>query len=85
MEKKQKKEYAKVIVISILIVIFTILIVRIVTDIDVEFLDNYTDEEISAFVNNIVDHFYYIMFCIYATMSTVLLYFTYRRIKKQVY
>ena len=82
----KKRKLSKTIGILTLIgIIFTILIVRIVTDIDVEFLDNYTDEEISAFVNNIVDHFYYIMFCIYATMSTVLLYFTYRRIKKQAY
>ena len=82
----KKRKLSKTIGILTLIgIIFTILIVRIVTDIDVEFLDNYTDEEISAFVNNIVDHFYYIMFCIYATMSTVLLYFTYRRIKKQTY
>ena len=58
---------------------------RIVTDIDVEFLDDYTDEEISVFVNKVVDYFYSIMFCIYATLSAVLLYFTYYKIKKQTY
>ena len=82
----KKRKLSKTIGILTLIgIILTILIVRIASDIDVEFLDDYTDDEISVFVNNVVDNFYSIMFCIYATLSAVLLYFTYYKIKRQTY
>ena len=82
----KKRKLSKTIGILTLIgIILTILIVRIASDINVEFLDDYTDKEITAFVNNIVDNFYSIMFCIYATLSAVLLYFTYYKIKRQTY
>ncbi|MBO5849419.1 MAG: hypothetical protein J6R17_09490 [Bacteroidales bacterium] len=82
----KKRKLSKTIGILTLIgIILTILIVRIASDINVEFLDDYTDEEISVFVNKVVDYFYSIMFCIYVTLSAVLLYFTYYKIKKQTY
>ena len=82
----KKRKLSKTIGILTLIgIILTILIVRIASDIDVEFLEDYTDDEISVFVNNVVDNFYSIMFCIYATLSAVLLYFTYYKIKRQTY
>ena len=82
----KKRKLSKTIGILTLIgIILTILIVRIASDIDVEFLDDYTDDEISVLVNNVVDNFYSIMFCIYATLSAVLLYFTYYKIKRQTY
>ena len=82
----KKRKLSKTIGILTLIgIILTILIVRIASDSDVEFLDDYTDDEISVLVNNVVDNFYSIMFCIYATLSAVLLYFTYYKIKRQTY
>ena len=65
--------------------LLTILIVRIASDIDVDFLEDYTDDEISAFVNKVVDYFYIIMLSLSATLSAVLLYFTYYKIKRQTY
>ena len=82
----KKRKLSKTIGILTLIgIILTILIVRIASDIDVEFLENYTDEEISAFVNKVVDYFYIIMLSLSATLSAVLLYFTYYKIKRQTY
>lgn len=82
----KKRKLSKTIGILTLIgIILTILFVRIVTDIDVEFLDDYTDEEITAFVNKVVDYFYYIMLSLSVILSAVLLYFTYYKIKRQTY
>ena len=80
------EHYMKISKILILVgIIFTILIVRIASDINVEFLDDYTDEEITAFVNKVVDYFYYIMLSLSVILSAVLLYFTYYKIKRQTY
>ena len=82
----KKRKLSKTIGILTLIgIILTILFVRIVTDIDVEFLDDYTDEEITVFVNKVVDYFYYIMLSLSVILSAVLLYFTYYKIKRQTY
>ena len=82
----KKRKLSKTIGILTLIgIILTILIVRIASDIDVEFLDDYTDEEISVFVNKVVDYFYYIMLSLSVILSAVLLYFTYYKIKRQTY
>lgn len=82
----KKRKLSKTIGILTLIgIILTILFVRIVTDIDVEFLDDYTDDEISVFVNKVVDYFYYIMLSLSVILSAVLLYFTYYKIKRQTY
>ena len=82
----KKRKLSKTIGILTLIgIILTILIVRIASDINVEFLDDYTDEEITAFVNKVVDYFYYIMLSLSVIFSAVLLYFTYYKIKRQTY
>lgn len=82
----KKRKLSKTIGILTLIgIILTILIVRIASDINVEFLDDYTDEEITAFVNKVVDYFYYIMLSLSVILSAVLLYFTYYKIKRQTY
>ena len=82
----KKRKLSKTIGILTLIgIILTILIVRIASDINVEFLDDYTDEEITAFVNKVVDYFYIIMLSLSAILSAVLLYFTYYKIKRQTY
>ncbi len=82
----KKRKLSKTIgLLTIIGIILTVLIVRIVSDLDVEFLDYYTDEEIVVYVNNIVDRFYSIIFCMSMTLSVVMFYLTYRKIKRQTY
>lgn len=82
----KKRKLSKTIGILTLIgIIFSILMVRLVTNIDLTYLDDYTESEMVDYLKLIIDNFYAITFISGLTISLIFFYLTYHRIKKQTY
>ena len=82
----KKRKLSKTIGILTLIgIILTILMVRLVTNIDLTYLDDYTESEMVDYLKLIIDNFYAITFISGLTISLIFFYLTYHRIKKQTY
>ena len=59
--------------------------VRLVTNIDLTYLNDYTESEMVDYLKMIIDNFYAITFISGLTISLIFFYLTYHRIKKQTY
>ena len=82
----KKRKLSKTIGILTLVgIIFSILMVRLVTNIDLTYLDDYTESEMVDYLKLIIDNFYAITFISGLTISLIFFYLTYHRIKKQTY
>ena len=82
----KKRKLSKTIGILTLVgIIFMILTVVFTVNIDYEFLEDYTADELVDYMIRVYDCVFHFVFCTAATLSIIFLYFTYRRIKKQAY
>ena len=82
----KKRKLSKTIGILTLVgIIFMILTVVFTVNIDYEFLEDYTADELVDYMIRVYDCVFHFVFCTAATLSIIFLYFTYRRIKKQTY
>ena len=82
----KKRKLSKTIGILTLVgIILIILTVVFSVNIDYEFLEDYTADELVDYMIRVYDCVFHFVFCTAATLSIIFLYFTYRRIKKQTY
>lgn len=82
----KKRKLSKTIgILTLLGIIFSIFVVRYVINLEYNFDADWTDEEITNYIKGVVNYAYHLVFYMSLISTSVLLYLTYYKIKKQTY
>jgi hypothetical protein len=82
----KKRKLSKTIgILTLLGIIFSIFVVRYVINLEYNFDADWTDEEITNYIKGVVSYVYHFVFYMSLISTSVFLYLTYYKIKKQTY
>lgn len=82
----KKRKLSKTIgILTLLGIIFSILVVRYVINLEYNFDADWTDEDMTNYIKGVVNYVYHFVFYMYLISTSVFLYLTYYKIKKQTY
>jgi hypothetical protein len=82
----KKRKLSKTIgILTLLGIIFSILVVRYVMNLEYNFDADWTDEEMTNYIKGVVNYVYHFVFYMSLISTSVFLYLTYYKIKKQTY
>jgi hypothetical protein len=82
----KKRKLSKTIgILTLLGIIFSILVVRYVMNLEYNFDADWTDEEMTNYIKGVVNYVYHFVFYMYLISASAFLYLTYYKIKKQTY
>ena len=82
----KKRKLSKTIgILTLLGIIFSILVVRYVMNLEYNFDADWTDEEMTNYIKGVVNYVYHFVFYMSFISTSVFLYLTYYKIKKQTY
>ena len=82
----KKRKLSKTIgILTLLGIIFSIFVVRYVINLEYNFDADWTDEEMTNYIKGVVNYVYHFVFYMSLISTSVYLYITYSKIKKQTY